>query len=144
MKMHHIKIGGKTLSAAFNLNALEKLAEMAGPDEDGKPLDAQSLMKLWTSQYGIIRCLVVLIREGERLEGRETDIDEQWIKDNASPGEGIWMQRKVCAILVEGMSTETMDDDEEEVDEVLEEIKKKVMKGGSPSGSSEPGAASPD
>ena len=126
MKLHKIKIDGKVYTAAFNLNSLEKLAEMAGPFEDGRPLDANDLMQLWTTQQGIIRCALVLIREGERMEGRECDLDEDYIRAHMSPAEHMWLQRKVAAIMVDGMRMETLADDEEEVDEVLEELKKKL------------------
>ena len=92
----------------------------------------------------MIRALTVLIDEGEKMEGRKSDVDEDWLKANLTPAEGMWLQRKLAAILVEGMRMETDLDADEEVDEVLEEIKKKVTRGDSPSEPSEPGDSSPD
>ena len=31
VKVHRLKLGGKTYSAVFNLNVLDRLGEMAGP-----------------------------------------------------------------------------------------------------------------
>lgn len=139
MKIHKLHLGGRDYDAVFNLNALEKLGEMAGPLEDGTPLDAHTIMKIWSTPYGLMKALLVLMAEGERLAGRELDIDEDWMKANLSPAEGIWLQRKIAAIMVEGMRMETSLGDDEEVDEVLEAIKKKVTKEDSPQDSSEPG-----
>lgn len=144
VKVHRLKLGEKTYSAVFNLNVLDRLGEMAGPAEDGTPLDAHAILEIWSTRYGMIRALTVLIDEGEKMEGRKSDVDEDWLKANLTPAEGMWLQRKLAAILVEGMRMETDLDADEEVDEVLEEIKKKVTRGDSPSEPSEPGDSSPD
>ena len=139
VKIHHFKFQGKRYAAAYNMNALDRLAEMAGEAADGESLDVHTLMKICSTRYGMIKALAVLIQEGERIEGRESDIDEAWLRENLSPAEGMWLQHKLAAIFVEGMRMETSLDADEEVDEVLEEIKKKVIEGSSPTEPSEPG-----
>lgn len=144
VKVHKFKIGEKKYCAVFNLNVLDKLGEMAGPAEDGTPLDAHAILEIWSTRYGMIRALLVLLREGEAMEGRELDIDEDWLKSHLTPAEGMWLQRKLSAMLVEGMRMEETMDADEEVDMVLEELKKKVVTGASPSEPSEDGDSSPD
>lgn len=144
IKVHHFKIGEKKYSAVFNLNVLDKLGEMAGPAEDGTPLDAHAILEIWSTRYGMIKALMTLITEGERLEGREVDIDADWLQAHLTPAEGMWLQHKLAAILVEGMRMESSMDADEEVDEVLEEIKKKVTTAASPPASAEPGDSSQD
>ena len=139
LRTHHFKIAGRTFSAVFNLNVLDRLADMAGPMEDGTPLDAQALMQVWSTRYGLLKALLVLIREGERLEGRELEIDEDWLRERLSPAEMMWIQRKMAAVMIEAMRMETAADEDEEVDAVLEEIKKKVVTGDSLQDSSDPG-----
>lgn len=146
MKLHKFKLGGHVYSACFNWNVLEKLADLAGPRENGEPLDAQELISLFNTQMGLLKGFVLMLREGEAMEGRALpeEINEAWLKSNLSPGEHLWLQRKVAAMYVEGMDMETEIDADEEVDEVLEELKKKLIPGESPSGSSEPGDSSQD
>lgn len=144
VKVHRLKLGEKTYSAVFNLNVLDRLGEMAGPAEDGTPLDANAIMEIWSTRYGMIKGLLEVLREGERMEGRELDIDEDWLKAHLTPAEGMWLQRKLSLILIEGMRMEQALDADEEVDEVLEEIKKKVVTGDSRPESSEDGDSSQD
>lgn len=128
VKVHHFKLGDKRYSAVMNLNVLDKLAEMAGPAEDGTPLDVNALMAVWSSPYGLMKAFIVMLKEGERMEGRELDIDEDWLRANLAPAENRWLQLKVTAIMVDAMHMETTIGDDEEVDEVLEDLKKKVTK----------------
>lgn len=144
VKVHRLKLGEKTYSAVFNLNVLDRLGEMAGPAEDGTPLDANAIMEIWSTRYGMLKGLLEVLREGEKMEGRELDIDEEWLKAHLTPAEGMWLQRKLSLILIEGMKMEQALDADEEVDEVLEEIKKKVVTGGSRPESSEDGDSSQD
>ena len=139
MKIHKFKFGDKVYHAAFNLNALEKMAEIAGPDEKGNGLDVNQLLQLFSSQRGLLKGLLILLREGEALGGPAVDIDEAWLSANLSPAEHMWIQHKLAAIYVEGMRMETAMDEDEEVDEVLEQLKKKLLKGDAPSDSSKPG-----
>lgn len=139
IRVHKFKIGEKTYSAVYNLNVLEKLGSMAGPLEDGRPLDANMIMKVWSTQYGLMKAMLVMMAEGERLEGRELDLTEETLKERIGPAEMYWFQHKIAAIMVEAMQMETAMDDDEEVDEVMESIKKKVMKEDSLPDSSEPG-----
>lgn len=135
IKAYHFKLGDRTYDAVVNLNVIEELGRMAGPNEDGTPLDVHTILRIWSTEYGLMKALPVLLREGERLAGRECDIDEKWLMENLTPGEGRWVQIKLSGILVEAMKMETAMDEDQEVDEVLEAIKKKVTTESSQSGS---------
>lgn len=138
MKIYHFTIGGQRFSACLNLDASNELAAMAGdgePGENGEPksLDIKTIFGIAGTAAGLTHTLAILIRAGETLEGRECSVDAKWISARLSPGETPYLQRKVLAILVEAMRVESMEDEDEEVDEVLEEIKKKWTAGSSPS-----------
>lgn len=140
MKINHIRVGGQTFAVCLNLNALEEIAALAGDgtmDEHGnlRTLDVSSVLGYASSVTGMANTMAVLIREGERLEGRTTEVDADWIKSRVSVGELPWMQKKIMAIILLATRMETEGGDDEEIDEVLEEIKKKETEAASRSGS---------
>ena len=69
--------------------------------------------------------------QGEALEGRELDVDEKWIAQRLRVADLPRVQNALLAAITEGMRMETdTQDDDEEIDVVLEELKKKEQPGG--------------
>jgi hypothetical protein len=125
MKVHKFRIDGRTFDAVMSMKVVRQMAALAGDDENGAPLDINEIMRRAGQSASVGQTLVLMIREGERLAGRECEIDEAWIEERTTPGEAAAMQRRVLAIMVEAMKMETMDGEDVEVDEVLEDIQKK-------------------
>ena len=121
MKTVPLKIGGRTLALAFNLNAMCELQESV-PD-----FDLNKLADYVRTPDGLRTMITVLARQGEVLAGRIPDITKEWIGAHLSPSPQrmATVQVAVLNALAEGMRMETDDDETDETDEVLAEIKKK-------------------
>jgi hypothetical protein len=130
MKRHVVKIDDREFTAVMNLNAMEEIAEIAreNAEDPDAPVDVDTIIKVAASPYGLIRAVMIMIREGEALEGRECDIDEAWMKTHLDPRHGMWLEMKAIAIMTEAMRMETEIGQDKEVDAVLERIKKKGTK----------------
>ena len=79
----------------------------------------------------LIMMLDIMAREGEAIEGRKFDGGEAWLSRNVRPGMLPKAQIAILEAVTEGMSMESGEGEEnEEVDLVLEELKKKQEPGG--------------
>lgn len=126
MKLTHVKIGGRSFALAFNLNAMADL-------EDAVPnFEITRLTEYVKKPRGLIEILTIMARQGEMLEGRVLDVEGSWFGAHIRPGPANLMalQSAIMEAMIEGMKMETEDGEEEQVDVVLEEIKKKEKKDG--------------
>jgi len=134
VKTHKVKIAGREFTLAFTLKAmiaLQKNADLYDFDE---------VNKMVSSPEGLLDVLYILAYTGEKLNGGELDVDKEWfaIHIPANARKFISIQIAVMKALADGMSMESAEDENEEVDLVLREIEKKRKKTGSP------GEKSPD
>ena len=121
MKTTPLKIGKRTFALAFDLNAMEAMQNTI-PD-----FDLGKLSDYVRSPGGLLDLITILAKEGEELEGRQLDVDRKWFGSHISPSPAKIANIHVTILdcLRDGLTMETEDEDDGEVDVVLEEIKKK-------------------
>ena len=124
--MIHITIGGRKFALAFTLAALDGFEEVFG-----KALDKDTLAAKMGDRHALVSLFRILGEQGEALEGRELDVDEKWIAQRLRVADLPRVQNALLAAITEGMRMETdTQDEDEEVDVVLEELKKKEQPAG--------------
>ena len=123
VKTHKIKIGGREFTLAFTLRAMLHMQQRI------EGFDFNQVDKLVQTPDGMLRTLFILAENGEKLEGREIDVDEDWfaLHTPANLRKMLTIQLAITETLTDGMSMEAEEDDERsrEVDVVLQEIQKK-------------------
>lgn len=121
METREIKIGKRKFALAFTLGAMEELEKKI---ENFRLNDLQDYVK---SPGGMLDILLALMRQGELLQGRTLDIDRTWLAARMKPAPAYIASVQVAVLeaLSDGLSMETEGQNDEEVDLVLEEIKKK-------------------
>lgn len=123
MKTIKTKLAGQELKLAFTFEASEQIAEKFGGDG---PIDGETLNGILSSTDGMLEALVILARCGAEIEGEKCDVDAGWLKKRLGPGSTKAIVDAILAAVTEGMRMETeTGDEDEEVDVVLEELKKK-------------------
>ena len=113
-----IKISGKTLHLAYTLDTMDRVQALNG----GDPLDVRGLVEKMRDRHFLIKIIIELAR------GANVQVpDEKWLKSHIYPGQLPKLNIAVMETITEAMTMETLDDgdDDEEVDEILEELKKK-------------------
>ena len=129
--MAKAKINGQEYSLAFTLDAWDAMEaisdELTAPEDAGKGLDLKELMNHVMSRKVLCRMLAILISAAAALEDRTPgpEADAKWIARHVRPGQIRDLGMAVIEAITEGMRMETEEEDpNEEVDVVLEEIKK--------------------
>lgn len=123
VKTHKIKIGGREFTLAFTLMAMIRMQERI------EGFDFNAINELIGKPDGMLKMLYILAENGEALEGRKLDVDEQWFALHipANMRKFVSIQLAIMETITDGMMMETEEEDEHsrEVDAVLEEIRKK-------------------
>ena len=134
--MAKAKINGQEYSLAFTLDAWDAMEaisdELTAPEDAGKGLDLKELMNHVMSRKVLCRMLAILISAAAALEDRTPgpEADAIWIARHVRPGQIRDLGMAVIEAITEGMRMETdKEDPNEEVDVVLEEIKKNESPG---------------
>lgn len=125
MAEHKIRIAKRDFPLAFTLGAMERM-EKTMPGFDITKID-----EILSSVTGKLDIIYILAQEGASVEGKELDVSRSWIGSHipANRDAIVRIHTAIVETLVDGMSMETDDEDEDrEVDVVLEEIKKKDVK----------------
>ena len=126
-KKHTLKVGGKEFHLVFSLGTMERMEEMI---ED---FDLSKIDEILRKTKGLLDILFLLAEQGAIIEGRKLEEDRAWFGAHA-PASQKWIisaHEAIVSTLVDGMTMETDDaDPDEEVDVVLEELKKKDEKTG--------------
>lgn len=126
MKQHIITIGKKKFELAFTMGALERI-------EDAIPAFDMSNVSAFTRRAGTMIDIVhAMAQQGEALAGRTLVEDRDWFAAHipASPKKIADIQIAVFNAISDAIKMENETDDGGEVDEVLQEIKKKEEKDG--------------
>ncbi len=121
MKQHTVRLGGKTFELAFTMGTLEMIEE-AIPD-----FDMSNVSKFTRRAGTMIDIVYAMARQGELLAGRKVAEDRAWFAAHipASPRWIADIQIAVFNTISDAIKMENETEDGGEVDEVLEEIKKK-------------------
>ena len=122
--MTTVKLGGRELALAFTMETLDAMELLMG-----RPIDLQDIKETVVDgtqdRRQLVKILLALAREGAALKEEDTDIDQTWISRHMRPGDIPRMRIAVMDAVTEGMRMETAEgDNDEEIDAVLEEIKK--------------------
>lgn len=122
--MANIKVGGRELALAFTICAMDKMEQILD-----KPINLEDVKDTITQvskdRKLLVQVLAILANEGEAEAGREPDVTPAWLSAHMRPGLLPAAQIAVFHAVTEGMRMETADEgQEEEVDLVLEELKK--------------------
>lgn len=123
--MIRIKVGGRELALAFTLGAMDEIERRTETKIDLRDVK-QTIIDATGDRHKLVSILTAMAAEGAALENREPDVDEAWLTHHMRPGLLPKMQVAMFEAVAEGMSMETADEDgDEEIDLVLEELKKK-------------------
>lgn len=116
-----VRIRKHTFAMAFTLDAMAELQDLI-PD-----FNLSDVYKYPKTPRGLADMLYVLCKHGEALEGRQLDVDRAWFGAlSPAPARCAAYQVAVFECLNAAFSMENdQDGQEDEVDVVLEEIKKK-------------------
>ena len=132
MKKHTVTIGKREFPLAFTLNTMIRMQEEL-PGFDFNKLD-----EMIRKPKGLIDVMYQLAVSGAALEDKTLDVSREWMAERipASQKRLVEIQVEVVNALTDGMHMETEEEENEnrEVDVVLEDIKKKDGKTGSPGG----------
>lgn len=124
MKNHSVKIGKTEFPLLFTLGTMQLMEERISG------FDLTKIDEILHSAGGLLDVLYCLAEQAAIAEGKPLKEDRAWFGSHA-PASRIWIVKaheEIVAALVDGMNMETDDDDGEEVDVVLEELKKKDEK----------------
>lgn len=123
------KAGGRELALAFTLGAMDEIEHRTGVKIDLQNVK-DTVVESVKDRKKLVTVLAVLAAEGEAIEGRLYDGGEAWLNRHMRPGLLPKAQIAVLEAVTEGMSMESAEGDEnEEIDLVLEELKKKQEPG---------------
>lgn len=125
MKRYTIAVDGQIYAAVLNLPVMERLNDLAGKEDPTGIISIDDILKVCSSVSTCVEAAAAMISEGEALEGRPGEYTADWIKARLEPGDLPRIQRRVMGIAALAMQMETDTGEEDEVDEVLEGIKKK-------------------
>ena len=120
MKKHTVKIGKREFPLAFRLKTVIKMSENI---ED---FNTRDLREIVGKPADMLEVLYQMILTGAELEGAEVDVDKNWIALHfpANPKKISEIHETIGITMMEDMAMETEEEEDEEVDVVLEEIKK--------------------
>lgn len=121
MKQHTVMIGGQSFELAFTMGTLE-LIEQAIPD-----FDMSNVSKFTRRAGTMIDIVYAMANQGEQLAGRTLAKSRGWFAAHipAAPKKIADIQIAVFNTISDAIKMENETEDGGEVDEVLEEIKKK-------------------
>ena len=123
-----LKVGKRELALLFTMDAIEQL-EKRLERPIGLSEIKEALIDKLDDRKTLIAVVNELARQGEYEMGFTPDFDESWLMRHLKPGQTTRLQVAVIGAIAEGLNAETTSGDDEEVDVVLEEIKKKREKG---------------
>lgn len=125
--MIRVRVGEREIPLALTLNAMEALERRFGA-----PLDLMGVINGLKGVGVLLDVVAVLADEGQDIEGTPDPVDRRWIARHADAAGQVDLANAVVAAVNESMrmETEADADPDEEVDVVLEELKKKEPTGG--------------
>jgi len=132
-----VRIDGREFPIVFTLRTLIRLKD------DDPDFDVSDISKKLATPADMVKVLYYMMADAAKLEGKELDIDADWIalRTPISPRRVVALKLKIIHAIADNMAMESeMDEDENrEVDLVLQEIQKKSEKTALPGEKSQPG-----
>lgn len=126
--MVYFDVGGRKLALAFTMGALADMEDVFG---DRCKLTWEGINALFEKRRDVLRMMAIMANQGEQIEGRAGDVTEGWLGQRLRPVQFVAVQKALLDAITEGMRMESDEGDpDEEVDVVLDEIKKKETAGG--------------
>ena len=130
VKTKTVKIGGRTFELAYTLRAMMNMQKQI------ENFDFVDINNLLSTNEGIVSILYILAENGEKLNGRKMDVDQDWfaMMIPANLKKLLSLRFAIVEAITAGMEMESEEDDEHgrEIDVVLQEIQKKREKTDSP------------
>lgn len=119
-----IKVGGRELALVFTVAAMDEIEELLGAQVNLSNLQ-ESIVARLSDRHDLVKIVYAMARQGEYAMDCKPDFDLDWLKRHMRPGQQMQLHAAVVEAMAEGLTMETGGDDGDEVDVVLEEIKKK-------------------
>ena len=130
MKAHAVKIGGREFPLSFSLKTMLRL------QEDVEGFDMNKIDEFVRSPGGLLDLMYEMAVSGAALADQKLDVSKDWMAERIpfSMKRLADIQVEIVQTLTDGMEMETEEEENagREVDVVLEDIKKKDGKTGSP------------
>lgn len=118
------KVDGHEYALKFTMRVLCELGDAIGEEIDLETLSDKLFVWLKNPQK-LMKMAVLMARAGEAAEGRKFAHDYDWLVDNIPPSQFAELVQSIALAVRDGMTMETgKPGEDEEVDVVLEEIKK--------------------
>ena len=119
--MTTIKVGGRELALDFTIEAMDRMETVLG-----ESVDLGNLQKSVVDKTGDRKVLIGIIwAMAKPSDGQGEPVSREWLARNIHPGCLVKLRLAALNAMTEGMTMETEErDEDEEVDVVLEEIKK--------------------
>lgn len=124
--MQKIKIGGRDLALAFTISAMDAMELVTGTPVDLENIK-ETVVESCKDRRKLLDLVAILAHEGAALDETAAEADAAWLAKHMRPGNLPRVQIAVLGAVADGMRMESADgEDDEEVDVVLEELKKKA------------------
>lgn len=118
------KFDGREYALKFTMRVLCEMGDAIGEEIDLETLSDKLFVWLKNPRK-LMKMAVLMAKAGEAAEGRKFDHDYDWLLDNIPPSQFAELVQGIAEAVRDGMTMETGQPGEsEEVDVVLEEIKK--------------------
>lgn len=124
--MQKLHIGGRDLALAFTISAMDEMEKVTGTPVDLDNIK-ETVVESCKDRRKLLDLVAILAHEGAALDETAADADAAWLAKHMRPGHLPRVQIAVLGAVAGGMRMESAEGDEdEEVDVVLEELKKKA------------------
>lgn len=124
--MQKIKIGGRDLALAFTISAMDAMELVTGTPVDLENIK-ETVVESCKDRRKLLDLVAILAHEGAALDETAAEADAAWLAKHLRPGHLPRVQIAVLNAVADGMRMESAEgEDDEEVDVVLEELKKKA------------------
>lgn len=124
--MQKLKMGGRELALLFTIRAMDKLEKITGEQVDLENIK-ETVVEKCKNRRTLLSMIAIMAEEGAAALGEKSDCDAEWLAAHMRPGMLPKAQIAVLNAVADGMKMESAEGEEdEEIDAVLEEIKKKA------------------
>lgn len=116
------KVGGRELALVFSMGAMCAMEDAFG---DRANLSQESMDSILKSRKDTLTLLAILANAGQALADKPEDVTAKWLGTHLRPIQLLEVHSAILDAISEGMRMEAdQPDPDEEVDVVLEDIKK--------------------
>lgn len=124
--MQKLHIGGRDLALAFTISAMDAMETITGAPVDLDNIK-ETVVESCKDRRKLLELVAIMSREGAALDETAAEADAAWLAKHMRPGNLPRVQIAVLGAVADGMRMESAEgEDDEEVDVVLEELKKKA------------------